>query len=1054
MFPPNIRFPKCIPLAPLAGAALLASSFAAQAQIAAWEIGGVLGSDPPAPLAPVEADENVSVSDIFRGPGINPTGANNSWGANGWDGPTDTASAVAAGKYVTFSIQPNAGYELSFSEIGAYNIRRSATGPTTGQWQFSIGGGSFVDIGTPITWGTVTAAGGNPQTAIDLSGIETLQNLPPHSEVTFRVVNYGASGSGGTWYFNNISAGLDLVINGSTAPAGPDEDSPEIANLSPADGAVNVPVDTQLIITFNEPIVAGTGTVELHDAGGLVESFPATGSVSGNTAAFTPGAPLDTATEYHVLISNDAFLDHSENAFAGISSPGEWSFTTVEPDLDGPVPVAFSPENGATNVSVNEELLWIAFDEEVFPAETGEIRIVRIDGTPESPVYTTVQTIEATWIFPEVEPNEVIVFLDPGQPLEHGKTYYIEADEGLFLDAFDNESAAFGTPETWSFRTETLALLTSSGPYTEDFEDFATTADTLPEGWKLVGAVTGFFEPEEGDEEDHYTWGAGFRAGLRGDASVLGYQHTGNTGTLLKVLTLRNDTGAEITDLTISYTGRAERTDQSRSPAYEVALKPNVSGFDTIPVPNLGYSTGDGDEVGKIASVNGLSIAEGAIFQIIWTSDRGAGSDASKQIGISDVSVGIGSSLFPPSVAGITVIPEELGALSASVSAEINADGGAAVTQHGFVFSETAVNSSPETGGTGVTTISFGAAGTGSFSGTLESLSPETSYTVRAFATNSEGTSYTGGATFTTLALPPAFTGYYSQPFNDFAGLLPVGWTAVSSGGIHNYAGAWGSGTAGGFRGGAASPGVIGYQHTGTTGLLTVTLSLVNDTGGTLDSLYIGYLGRVARADQERTPAWAVTVNGEPVEALAYSTASGSDQNVSTQLTDLGIPDGAVFTIRWVSDRGLNSNGSSRQIGIGNVIVATEAPSNTYASWIAGFDVGGQTALDDDADNDGIPNAVENFFGTDPSAFNSGLTVISTSPDSLVFEHPVSDNFASDLTASYEWSVDLVNWTASGGTLGGTTVTFASDVSAGTATVTATTIGTPAAKLFVRVKVQ
>jgi hypothetical protein len=115
---------------------------------------------------------------------------------------------------MTFSLTPIEGYLLSLSSINPYNIRRSGTGPTTGQWQYQIGTGGFFDLGSPITWGATTTATGNPQQAINLAGISALQNLS--EMVTFRVVNWDTTNSGGNWYFNSTSPGSnDLLVQGT-----------------------------------------------------------------------------------------------------------------------------------------------------------------------------------------------------------------------------------------------------------------------------------------------------------------------------------------------------------------------------------------------------------------------------------------------------------------------------------------------------------------------------------------------------------------------------------------------------------------------------------------------------------------------------------------------------------------------------------------------------------------------------------------------------------------------------------------------------------------------
>jgi hypothetical protein len=130
----------------------------------------------------------------------------------------------------------------------------------------------------------------------------------------------------------------------------------------------------------------------------------------------------------------------------------------------------------------------------------------------------------------------------------------------------------------------------------------------------------------------------------------------------------------------------------------------------------------------------------------------------------------------------------------------------------------------------------------------------------------------------------------------------------------------------------------LGYQPTTSTGDLTVTLSLINNTGATIETLNIGYLGRAARVDQPRISSWAVTLDGQAVADLAYSTDNTSgeagapgDETKATQLTGLSIANGTEFTLTWTSPNPTGS-GSSRQIGIADVVVSTSAPGPTAPS--------------------------------------------------------------------------------------------------------------------------
>ena len=92
---------------------------------------------------------------------------------------------------------------------------------------------------------------------------------------------------------------------------------------------------------------------------------------------------------------------------------------------------------------------------------------------------------------------------------------------------------------------------------------------------------------------------------------------------------------------------------------------------------------------------------------------------------------------------------------AAVLGGDVTADGGATVTDRGVVYSAT--DTDPFIGDSGVTQDPNGS-GTGAFSETISGLSANTTYSVKAYAINSEGTSYGSVQTFTTDNTAPVFT--------------------------------------------------------------------------------------------------------------------------------------------------------------------------------------------------------------------------------------------------------------------------------------------------------
>jgi len=139
-----------------------------------------------------------------------------------------------------------------------------------------------------------------------------------------------------------------------------------LGSQSPIDNSVGVPVDINIVLTFSENVVAGSGNVTIHQTsnGSVVETIPAaSGLVTGSgttTITINPAADLAPNTGYYVNVDSSAITDTDGAAYAGITDSATFSFTTG--DSIPPVLVSTFPANGAIGVPINTGVVF-TFDE-------------------------------------------------------------------------------------------------------------------------------------------------------------------------------------------------------------------------------------------------------------------------------------------------------------------------------------------------------------------------------------------------------------------------------------------------------------------------------------------------------------------------------------------------------------------------------------------------------------------------------------------------------------------------------------------------------------------
>jgi len=260
--------------------------------LAGWDVNGQSNFG-LSPLPPSTNAPGLTIVGLTRGAGVatTQTAAQRAWGGNGFDS-ANTNAAVTAGDYAIFSITPGTGYAVSFTSVSRFDYRRSSTGPPNGVLQYQVGAGAFMDI-VALAYSSTSSSGASLG-PIDLSSIAALQNVGSNTVVTFRIVNYGASSSGGTWYVFDVanSTAPDLAIQGI---------------LTSVSSSTNPPAAPAIL---NSPVYAGDNQLQFNLTGTAGSNYVieiSTNLVSGNWEPILTNVAPFTFTDTNTTASPQRF---------------------------------------------------------------------------------------------------------------------------------------------------------------------------------------------------------------------------------------------------------------------------------------------------------------------------------------------------------------------------------------------------------------------------------------------------------------------------------------------------------------------------------------------------------------------------------------------------------------------------------------------------------------------------------------------------------------------------------------------------------------------------
>lgn len=816
--------------------------------------------------------------------------------------------------------------------------------------------------------------------------------------------------------------GITGIVGGSDSAA------PIVESRTPGLASTSVALNPSISIFFDENIAAGSGAVRLFKENGVTDTaIPISAvTITGKTASFTPINPLETSATYYVIVDAGAFVDlaaPTPNAFAGILTESDWTFTTASPDINSPV-ATFSPFVGETGVLVNSNLV-ITFDEPI-AAGIGGISLYKTGGIL---VQTFNVQTDAT-----IASNKLT--LNPTLLLEPSAEYYLEAPAGLVVDTSSsaNPSAAITAPSDWSFSTRALPSVVINQYYegTGTFDRYIELKNLTSSPISLSGyRITVWSNTAPSDNE-------GWKSGTATtDREVV-------FGSLAVVPTIEANSTLLIAN--IGAAGPAYAASSANLKSAEVDEATYFNGDDSV-VLYFGATNERANVVDAISLVGNegtdtsfYRISDSPVFSYeIGSSINDALGTTWQKIATTAVDAALPADAFylqaylqpQAPILSSFVIGKEL---AMSVTPRVTLDYTSAEgSPTEFMVSEL----SDFTGASWVAMP-----GTSPLIELSAGIGTKTLYfKIRnAFGESSVLSDTIDRAAFVNTS-PVIFTQYYEGTSNNK--YVELTNTSASSVDLSSWRLVrWGNAETENWKvtaiASASASGVLTLTGTllpGQTVILSnsaaadpvssgsafISSSIINHTGN--DS-YGLYEGSVSPSNLRDALSFTAANEGPNNSFVRISSGMGFDFNLGTSISTY--PAVWALTTNAIVDAAT----SNQKEFLGTYL---ESAVQDYGFWINTFFAGITDPLiigfGADPDRDGIANGIEALVGGNPNSSGVFATSgISQSGSTFIFFYPQAKTVPVGITAAYEWSTDLSNWQSGGASFGGLTVTLTGEL--------------------------
>jgi len=235
---------------------------------------------------------------------------------------------------ITLRIQNTTGAALSDIHVSFDWLTRNNEGRAANlSFSYSTDGMNFTPL-TAASTSTPTTAGSpipttftvTPEHDLVLNGVD----MGSDSFIYLRWSHVSTAGVSGA---SRDEVGIDNVsVSGTTVAV--DTTPPALSSTSPSEGQL-VGANSNLVLSFNETVKAGSGHLTLTDGAGDTRVIDVTDTsqvtISGTTVTINPAADLHITDNYHLSVDAGAITDVAGNAFAAPSGP-VLDFSTYNPN--------------------------------------------------------------------------------------------------------------------------------------------------------------------------------------------------------------------------------------------------------------------------------------------------------------------------------------------------------------------------------------------------------------------------------------------------------------------------------------------------------------------------------------------------------------------------------------------------------------------------------------------------------------------------------------------------------------------------------------------------